>query len=382
MKNVVVLGAGFAGMYTAVNLMERLPKDCGLVIINKSSRFTFKPLLHEVAAGAFADDVVCEPISKIFRGRAEFIEGTARKIDLKEKVIHVNASRIPYEYLVIAIGSTFNDFGIPGAEKALKLQTLDDAFRIKSALIDAAKRQNPKIAVIGAGPTGSELSAEISSFMKSLGSKASIFLIDKNEPLLFSKEKLRQLVLKRFKKDGLNVISGVSCTKISGSTIHLDNSSSISADVIIWTAGVKPSSIELSPQIELPKGFFQADKFLRLKDCQNVFVAGDCAYVQNSDGKRVPMLAQSAEDEGKFIARNILASIRGKPLKKEYEFNSKGFIIALDRGYAVADIKGLIFSGFLAWLLNRTAYLMSMFGFGHKIYTAYQWAVGLFRRRR
>ncbi len=384
MKNVVVIGAGFGGAYAAKSLVKRLPSDCRLALINPFPFFAFKPLLHEAATGVFGSDVVCERISSFLHHKNfEFIAGAATAINLKKQSVSVNKRDIPYDYLIISIGSRTNFFGVSGAEEySLKLDTLQDAFRIKKAVLGVSGKQSPKILIAGGGPTGIEISTEISEFVEQIRKKDFLITVVSRSPVLISqiREKSRKLVLKAVSRKNIRLLLGTAVLKVGKNFVVTDKSGKIPADLIIWAAGVKPASIAVTPAIELPGGFFPVDRCLRLKGYKNVFAVGDCAFAANPDGSAIPQLAQSAAEEGKFVANNVLAAIRDKPLK-EFVFRQKGFMLPFGKGRAVAEVGSLIFDGFFAWWLNRTVYLFNMFSLSHKLYVLWRWNVGLFQKR-
>ena len=377
MKSVVVLGAGFAGLSAAKKLAGTLPDGWKLVIVNPFSAFTFRPLLPEMATGAFGEQVVCEDVPGLFKGRNfEFVRKKADGIDLARQFILAGKKTIRYDYLILSTGSETNFFGVPGAERhSLKLNSISDSLRIKEALLAASRRADSGIAIIGAGATGSELAVEISAFMRSLKSNCTVVLIDAaKEPMQAVSVKFRKLVLKAFQRNKIRLMMK---TRVSGvgRNVITAGSKKIRADVIIWAAGIKPSSVTVRPRVRMVEGQFPADEFLRLKNHPNVFAVGDCAMILNPDGSRVPKLAQSAVLEGKTAAVNVVASISGRPLKV-FSFNSKGFIVPLSRGRAVAEVRGFVFSGFMAWALNRLIYLSSMHSLSHKFGIARRWVFG------
>ncbi len=384
MKRMVIVGGGFAGAFAAKSLLKRLPPDLTLTLINPVPFFTFKPLLHEVATGVFGSDVVCERISSFLHHRNfEFVKGSATGIDLKMQEVAVGGKSIRYDLLIISVGSCTNFFNVPGAEKhSLKLETLEDAFRIKNAIIDASRRQAPSIVVVGAGPTGSEVSAEISEFMRQLVKRDfSITVVNRPPDFLPQiKEKSRALVRRFFSIKNVKLLTERAVTEVGNGFVATDKGERMPADVVVWAAGVRPARIAVKPAMELPGGYFPVDSFLRLHGYENVFAVGDCALAKNPDGSPVPQLAQSASEEGAFVAYNALASVRKKPLKK-FIFRQKGFLLPLGKGNAIAELYGLSFDGFLAWWLNRTIYLMSMFTLSHRLYVAWNWTLGLFTKR-
>ena len=382
MKSAVIVGAGFAGISAAKKLAKKLPEGWKLVVVNPSSRFTFKPLLPEVATGAFGEEIACEDVPGLFKSRKfEFVQKRADKIDLAKQFVLAGKREIHYDYLIISIGSETDFLKVPHAEKhALKLGSVSDSFKIKKALLEASRRARPRIAVIGAGATGSELAVEISAFMQSLKRKCSVMLIDAaKKPMPGVSVRFRKRVLKSFQRKKIRLMLQKRVTAIGGNVIAAGNKK-IRADVIVWAAGIKPASVRVHPRLKMPEGCFPADKYLRLKNYPDVFAIGDCAVILNPDGSRVPKLAQSAVLEGKAAAGNVIASISGSPLK-QFSFNSRGFVVPLSKGNAVAEVKGFVFSGFAAWALNRFIYLSNMHALRHKFRVAGSWTLTFLKKR-
>jgi len=383
MKNIVIVGAGFAGIFAVKNILNKLPADYELSLINKSSHFTFKPLLHEVATGAFSTNVACEDVAAYLKHQKfEFIKGSATKINLKKQVVSIGKKSIGYDYLVIATGAITNFFNIPDAAKyALKLDSIADSFKIRNAILDASRKSNPKLVIIGGGSTGIELSTEVAEFVKQLRANFSISIIERGSTLFpQAKKKFRNLIIKSLEARKIKLLLQTSVIKIGKNFILTNKNKKLPANLIIWTAGVKPASLELTPKVGLPNGHFPVDGTLRLKNFKNVFAIGDCALVRNPDGAQVPKLAQAATRQGRLVAENIIAVINNKPLQK-YIFKSQGIVIPLGRGYAIAEIKGFVFSGFIAWMINRFVYIINMCSSLHKFRVARLWTTGLFKKR-
>jgi NADH:ubiquinone reductase (H+-translocating) len=378
MPSVVIIGSGFAGMVAAKHLLAKSPKGTSITLISKSDCFTFKPLLHEFATGAFNSSIVCERVSPLLNPKAQFIEGTASAINLKKQSISVGTQSIRYDYLLLALGSTPGMAAIPGAEKhALRLDSAQDAIRIRSALIAASKKHCPSVLLIGAGPVGIELASEIAQYLNQLCGKgtASVTLLNSDGELLPNlSPRFRHRVHRFLRAAGVRILNGHRVVRLHKCKAILDNHSAIMADIIIWSGGVKPVSIKTTPNLKQERGI-PVNSFLQHNTYNNVFAAGDCAGMAG-----VPWLAQAAVQEGRAAAENIVRSMRHKPLRP-FTYRQRGFILPIGKGHAVATVFGITFSGFFAWWFNRTVYLMHMLTLRHKVYVSREWTLGLFRKR-
>ena len=379
----MIVGTGFAGMVAARNILKTLPDDCHVVLIGRYSNFIFKPLLHEVATGCFGSGVIRESVQSVHNyPRFNAVIGKVVAVDLERQFVVAGRRRVSYDFLIFATGSETNFFNISGAERySFKLETLNDAISLRHAVASLPRSRVSSVVVIGGGPTGVEMAAELSEFRRDLGIPFSITVLDRSHILLpMMRERFRSIVARFFGKSGIRLLLNTGVVRIGKSFVVTDKKVRIPSDITVWCAGVKPVSVSLFPKLDLPKGFFPVDEFLHLNGFSNVFAVGDCAFVQNVDGSPVPMLAQSAVAEGRTAALNVLASVRGSPLRK-FVFRNKGIILTLGKGYAVADVMGFVFSGFPAWLLNRLVYLGNMFAWRHRFYAARRFSGTLFQKR-
>ncbi|MBI1972894.1 NAD(P)/FAD-dependent oxidoreductase [Candidatus Woesearchaeota archaeon] len=403
MKRIVILGAGFGGVYTALHLLKRLkPKDqVEILLINKTNYFLFSPMLHEVATGGLNRSNIVQPIREILqRPQFNFIRCTAKEINLEKKTITTEKTVLSYDYLVIALGAENEFFNIPGAqEHTLPLKSLPDAVAIRNHVLDTleyssallkVKNQKPDLSfvIVGAGPTGVELAGELAEFvdqnlqvnyphLKEYGRK--IYLLQRGPAIMpFICNHCRQDALKKLAKENVTVMTNAAVTKVAKEAVEINNKQKIATTTTIWTSGVKPATIPTTPKITDEKGFFPVDAYLRVKGAENVYALGDCALLMNPpDGKPVPALAQAAVKEAKVLAQNILHDIRKQPLK-QFTFKQSGLLVSVGKRFAVAEIHGIKFKGFFAWWLWRTIYLTKLVGFRNKLTVAYDWTLNLF----
>jgi NADH dehydrogenase len=405
--HVLILGAGFGGVYVAKNLLKQVRAGkIDLTIVNRTNYFLFTPLLHEVATGALTPGSVAEPLREVFhKTNAHVVQGNIDSIDAARKTATISGTPIAYDYLVIATGAETNYYGIAGAEKfSYALKNLYDAARIRSRVIDsfekAALSQDPaerarllSFAVVGGGATGVEMAAELSEFadaiakryyreMKWPADEVQISIIDTGPELLqMFAPKLRRAATKRLQKEGviLHMNSSVTSVTADGLTLVSKSSGSSSnmtlpAATVIWSAGVKA----IIPKFEgtqpvLVKGRMAVDEHFMLTGMSGISVLGDAAGYPTP----VPMLAQAAESQAKVVANNILAAINGKPLAG-FAYNSKGNMVSLGQWFAIGEIFSLKISGRLTWWLWRTVYLFKFASFKKRVRIMFEWSLELF----
>lgn len=407
--HVVIVGTGFAGLYTYTTLAKLVHEDeIEITVISPEDAFTLIPLVHEVASGLLRPDSVTESLRNTLGPHLrEYLEGYATSIDLKDKTVAVKltegiAKKYPYDTLVVAMGSTTNYMGIKGAEEhSLPLKTVDDAKLIKNRVLaefdDAADRirtgaaASVDIVIVGGGATGVEVAGELADFMEllsetyhdvnvphrvtiieggpSLVKGAPAWMSDAAYRILTRRSNVRVLLTMRVQEvthDGVKTAE-----RMYPSTIT------------IWAAGVKAQEISWKP-----KGAVIVDEKSRrvpvtdtfaLEHYPDVYVIGDQAFVEDAP-VLYPMRAQVARKEGKATAKNIVRKIRGEA-QEPFDWNDWGIILTFGEGGGVAELKGVRLRGFLAWAIYRITYLYSFIGTRTRLRTALEWTINFFTTR-
>ncbi len=400
MKNVVIIGGGFGGVYTALNLSKLFKKiDIKIYLIDKKNYFIFVPLIHEIAVGKISIDNAIVPYIDILNKNIEFLEGEVDLIDLDKKIINVKSFygniKLNYHYLVIATGSKTNFFNIKGAQSnSYELKSLQDALRLKNKLLDLLEicrltEKEININIIGGGATEVELSAEIADLVyyykniyKNLNvDKIKINLIDKNNDVLIQFDpRIREKARNKLIEKKINLFLNKEVEEIGESYIKFKDGYKINSDINIWVAGVAPNLPNIVGDIKLDKtGKIIVNEYLQVKDYKEVFALGDCAYfLQNN--KPLPNLAQVAFKQSKTVALNIYNLENKKELKK-FIYKHTGDLISLGDWYAIGKIYGTIVSGKFFWWLWRTVYLFKIPTLKKKIKLAIDWTFNLFYNR-
>ncbi len=399
-KHVVVLGAGFGGVYALRRLHRTLHGRATFTVVNRQNYFLFTPLLHEVATGSLAPSTIVEPLRTIFKCCGLDIRlGDVKKIRLADKVVETSTGDVPFDGLVVALGAETNFYGIPGAaEHALTLKSLRDAIGMKQRMIgafDAAAMEKDEVrrrallrfAVVGGGPTGVELVAEMADFLFGTlfreyrgaigGVKPEIILLQQGPELIpqFTPA-TRGKALDALRKKGVEVRLSTAVNAVDANGVTLGDGSRVETAFVAWVAGVKPSAVPFDVPAGLDRaGRIVVDANLEISGRPGVFVIGDQAsFLQ--DGHPLPPFAQVAVSMAEHAAANLGRRLAGEGLRP-YRYESRGNLISIGQWMAAAEIGPFRFWGHFAWWLWRTVYLTKFISFRKKFVIALQWTINL-----
>ncbi|MFA5937318.1 MAG: NAD(P)/FAD-dependent oxidoreductase [Candidatus Paceibacterota bacterium] len=402
---IVVLGGGFGGVYTGKYLLPLVRRGIAeMTIVSDTNHFLFTPLLHEVATGNLSAGTVAEPLREIFRGTGtRIVHGTADAVDMRRRIVSVGSREIPYDYLVVSCGSKANYYNIPGAkEHGLPLKNISDALRIRNRIIDAFdraaeesdadKRKNLlSFAVVGGGPTGVELAAEIAEFAHAMADNyycntcaitrddVQIALVSAGSELLeYFHPAMRAKAKKVLEKKGVSVHTGIAVTAVDDCGVCMADGACIPASVILWVAGVTTDIPAMNGGDARHSARIPVDEYLRVNGEERVFAVGDAAAFthQSASGTALPMLAQVTVQEAAAAARNIKAALIGRKLVR-FRYHHKGALVSLGEWYAMGDIFGMRLYGRLMWLLWRTIYLFTFISWRKRFRIALEWIIEL-----
>ena len=396
-KRVVVVGGGFAGLWT-VRALRKAPVD--ITLIDRSNHHLFQPLLYQVATAGLAAPSIAAPLRHILRDQrnATVLMGEVTSIDPGARRVCIGAREIAYDYLLVASGATHAYFGHDEWERyAPGLKNLDDAFairaRVLSAFEEAEATRDPAqrdacmtFAVIGAGPTGVELAgtlAEIArhtlvrDFRNIDPAKSRVLLIEAGPRVLSAlAEDLSAKARRQLEKLGVEVHTGQAVSEIGENFLRFGDQR-VAARTILWAAGVAASPLGKSLGGELDRaGRVKVQPDLSLAAHPEVFVAGDLASA-TSDGKPVPGVAPAAKQMGAAVARNILARIAGKPTSA-FRYRDYGALATIGRHSAVAQLPTMKFSGILAWWFWLLLHIYFLIGFRSRLIVLINWAWAYF----
>lgn len=403
---VLILGGGFGGIYTAMqleHLTRKNPTSVEITLVNDENFMVFTPLLHEVASSELDPTSVVNPIHRLLK-RARFFCGEVQSINLKQKTVSVSHGvqehehNLHYDHLVLGLGSVTNFHNLPGLERAFTMKGLGDAIALRNQLIsileeadfecEALNREELlTIVVVGGGFAGVETAAAIHDYIFEVAERYPrladetirvVLVHDGNVLLPELSPSLGKYTEKILRKRGLDIRLGIRLAKYEDHRAELANGEQIPTATLVWTAGVAPSPLVSSLPCEKIKGRVLVDQFLQVKDFPNVWALGDCAAIPKADEKSFhPPTAQHAVREAKILACNICATLSNRPLK-QFKFNMLGQLASLGKHRGVAQVFGFQFSGFCAWWLWRTVYLLKLPRFERKMRVAIDWMFDIF----
>ena len=404
---ILIIGSGFGGVYTLKNLHKIFHKNKNIEIsmIGEKNYFLFTPLLHEVATGGINAGNIIEPIRTILGCCLKnFYLGKAELINTTNKTVGFRGIELSYDYLVLAPGAQTNFYNTKGAaENSFSLKSLEDAINIKNQCLikmECALHAKDKIeqkrklsfVIVGGGPTGVELAAEIQElitenfshyYSKELISESSVILIQKASELTpqFG-AKMRQKSLEVLRQKGVKVILNTEVKEIGADFVKLGDDTEIPTETVIWVAGIKPNALNFDKQVEQsPLGHLIINEYLQLKDNSEIFAIGDIALLKDKKtDKYFPALAQVAEKQALYAANNIEKLIRNKALMP-FNYKSSGTLVSLGEWMAVGEVSGFTFSGRIAWWFWRTVYLFKLISLRKKFRVAFDWTINLFYPR-
>jgi NADH dehydrogenase len=404
-KRIVILGGGFGGLYAALRLEKTLARepDVEVLLVNRENFFLFTPMLHEVAASDLDLAHIVNPVRKLLK-RVQFFDGDVDSIDLPGRKVTIShgaehhAHEVPYDHLVIALGSITNFFNLPGLqEQALTMKSLGDAIYLRNKLIShleeadfeccAAERQELLTFVVaGGGFAGVETIASLNDFVRealrfypNLRQEFLRMVLVHPGPVILPElgEKLGAYAQQKLTGRKVEIKVNTRVMGMSERGVELSDGSAIPTKTLVWTAGTSPNPLLEMLPCPKQRGRLCVNEFLEVPDWPGVWALGDCALVPDrQSGQFCPPTAQHALREGKVLAENLIATIRGGQ-KKPFVFKTIGQLASIGRRTGVANIMGVNFSGFLAWWLWRTIYLSKLPRFEKKVRVALDWTLDL-----
>lgn len=391
-KKIIIIGGGFAGLNVARKIKS---KNCEVLLLDKKNHHLFQPLLYQVASAALSPADIAFPLREIFKHRKNttVLMGEVSKIDKTNKTVSINDETFSYDYLVIATGAKHSYFGKNEWEKnAPGLKTLTDALNIREKILLSFERaertedrekagQYMSFVIIGAGPTGVEMAGAIAeiahstllkNFRKIDPDQTKVYLIEAAPRVLppyspSSSERAK----KDLEKMGVEVLLNTKVIDITEDGVKTETSF-IPSKNVIWAAGNQASSLLKELDVPLDRqGRVIVEKDLSIPNHSEIFVIGDAACFMEKE-KPLPAVATAAIQQGAYLGK-ILNKDIPKEQRKPFKYFDKGNLATIGKGKAVAEVKGLRFSGFFAWVIWAFIHVFYLVGFRNRYSVLLQW---------
>ncbi len=404
-QKIVILGSGFAGIEVLRDVQKKFQsnKNIDIILVSRDNFLLFTPMLPEVSSGMIETRHIVTPV-RSFCNKAKFYQAEIKLIDLNSKEITIEHAigrqfapsdwhyhTLKYDYLVIALGSKTNFFGMSDVEKnSFTMKSIDDAIILRNHIINvleqASIEQDNKdlrkslltFVVVGGGFSGIETVGALNDFVRETVrefykdiymTEIKIILVSADDKILAEiDEELGEFALQKLRDNEVEFLMNTQVNGATTDSAKLSNGTIIPCHTIIWTAGVTPDKLIATLPCDHDKsGRIVSNCYLEVSQYSGVYALGDCASIINpKTGKPYPPTAQHAIRQGKVAAKNIISAIKTKGIgnkngrKKKFDYKTKGMMAEIGKRTGIAIILGLKFQGFIAWWLWRMFYLANM----------------------
>ena len=399
---VIVIGGGFGGL-SAVRALRSAAVD--VLLIDRCNHHTFQPLLYQVATAGLAAPSIAAPLRHILRSQRNVtvILGEVDSIDINDRSVKVDGVPHPYDYLVVATGSTHAYFGHDEwARYAPGLKTLEDALAIRARILTAFERAEATedraeqmewltFLIVGAGATGVELAGTLAEIARHTlkrefrhidPASARVLLVEAGSRVLPSfPESLSAKARRQLERLGVRVRTGRPVTALDGRGVMVGDER-IAARTVLWAAGVAASPLGAALGVAVDRtGRVPVTSQLSVAGHPEVFVVGDLAAVPPDGHGALPAIAPAAKQMGRFAAQAILAKLAGRRVGS-FRYRHFGSLATIGRMAAVADFGRIRLSGLLAWWVWLTAHVYFLIGFRNRLVVLIDWAEAYWSYRR
>jgi NADH dehydrogenase len=390
---IVIVGAGFGGLWAARTLAG---SPCDVLLVDRNNYHTFHALLYQVAAAELGQEDIVYPVRSILRKmpNVHFAMHDVQGIDFNARLVKTSEHVVPYDFLIVAMGTTPDFFAVPGAaEYAFPLKSLRQAIALRNQILhcfemtahetDALKRQRSlTFTIVGGGPTGVEFAGALTELIHRPLAKdyptldfgeVGVVLFEARDALLPTlPQNLQDYALSRLRRMGVEVHLQSTVSRVTPEAVYLREGPTMPTETVVWTAGVRAD-----PQVQkwgLPTartGRVAVLPTLQVEGYPEVYVIGDLAYLEE-DGRPLPMMAPVAIQQGVAAARNIARMIAGQSTRS-FHYRDRGTMVTIGRNAAVANAFGHPFTGFPAWILWLVFHLIKLIGFRNRLLVLINW---------
>ena len=391
---VVIVGAGFGGLQAAKALAEA---PVHVTVIDRDNFHLFQPMLYQVATAGLAPDDISSPIRDILKHQAntDVLMAEVTGIDIEQQRVLMGNEAVPFDYLIVATGATNNYFGHDKwRQLAPGLKSLEDAVGIRDTILaafEAAEREadlekqqaHLTFVLVGGGPTGVELAGAMADLMhKSMSNNfrhirpasARIILVEGQPRIMPSfPASLTRKASAKLREMGVEIRTGVHVNAIDEHGVMIGDEH-VAVENVIWTAGVKasPAGQWLNAPVD-HDGRVKVEHDLSIPGHSNIFVIGDTATV-TQNGKHLPGVAPVALQEATYVASRIVDQAAGKSHPRPFRYFDKGTMAIIGRAYGVVDIRGIRFTGLLAWFFWLLVHIYFLIGVRNRLLVLLQYA--------
>ena len=384
---VIILGAGFGGL----NAARALGKSADITVVDHHNYQTFLPLLYQVSTASLAADHIAYPIRGALRkSGAKFRMGTPISVDHKNKTVKLDSSEVlPFDHLIVAMGSATADFGVPGVEEfAFGMKNMHEALTIRSEIMrrfeDLTRFEDGtrlSIVIVGGGPTGVEMAGSLAELVNGplrhdhyhASKHIDIYLLEAGPRLLpVFAPSLSEKTMRQLENMGVKVRVNTAVKKVEWRKTTLANGEEITSEVTIWAAGVTGAPAINDLSLPINGGRLVCDPTCQVSNYPHVWGVGDNAGVLGEDGRLLPMVAPVALQQGKFVAKQIKRIIKGESVQK-FRYVDKGSMATIGRHKAVVQVKGIRLWGPLAWFTWLFLHVFYLMGGQKRIGTIADW---------
>ncbi|MHC5252826.1 FAD-dependent oxidoreductase [Listeria kieliensis] len=384
-KNIVLIGAGYAGVHAAKKLAKKYKRDqdVKITLIDRHSYHTMMTELHEVAGGRVEPTAIQYDLRRLFnRTKVNLVTDNVTNVDHDKKVVTTEHGSYPYDYLVLGMGGEPNDFGTPGVkENGFTLWSWEDSVRLRKhieEIVTKASREQDvekrkamlRFVVCGSGFTGIEMVGELLEWKDRLAKDNKI---DKDEIELIVVEAAPTILNmlerrdadkaeKYMVKKGIKILKSAAIVEVKPESIVLKSGEELPTHTLIWTAGVRANSDTKDYGMESARaGRLKVNQYMEAEKYDNTYVIGDLAYFEEEEGKPTPQIVEAAEQTGMTAAKSIIAEISGGD-KTPFQGKYHGVMVSIGAKYGVANLSGMHLSGWFAIFMKHMVNLYYFFG--------------------
>ena len=401
---IVVIGAGFGGLAAAQALAGRLGVE--LTILDRHNHHLFQPLLYQVATAALSQDEIASPVRSLFAGkpRTRVLMEDVTGIDTAAREVLCGGTRVPYDTLIVATGSQSSYFGHDDWQAtAPALKTLEDARGLRERILGAFEKAalpgcSPTerarlltFVLVGGGATGVEMAGSIAELARDIlghgitsvdDTAVRVVVVEGSPHILegFASE-LQARALRDLQGMGVEVRTGSKVTDIQPGVVHV-GAAAITAETIIWTAGVTATPVADWLGVKPAKGGrVTVGPDLAVPGHPGVYVIGDAA-LPPTPGKPLPGVGPVAKQQGSYVARAIYRQLRGRGGMRPFGYRDYGTLATIGRNKAVVEFGPVHLTGFAAWAIWAGAHIFFLIGYRNRFLVSAQWLISYATHQR